>query len=39
MLLSLTQSLLVFYLLFCTARMNWAGPFHAYPVDTQVHNR
>jgi OFA family oxalate/formate antiporter-like MFS transporter len=26
-LLSLTQSLLVFYLLFCTARMNWAGPF------------
>ena len=27
MLLSLTQSLLVFYLLFCTARMNWAGPF------------
>jgi len=27
MLLSLTQSLLVFYLLFCVARMNWAGPF------------
>ena len=27
MLLSLTQSLLVFYLLFCFARMNWAGPF------------
>jgi MFS transporter, OFA family, oxalate/formate antiporter len=27
MLLSLTQSLLVFYLLFCTARMIWAGPF------------
>jgi OFA family oxalate/formate antiporter-like MFS transporter len=27
MLLSLTQSLLVFYLLFCTARMTWAGPF------------
>jgi len=27
MLLSLTQSLLVFYLLFCMARMNWAGPF------------
>ena len=27
MLLSLTQSLLLFYLLFCTARMNWAGPF------------
>src|SRR6266849_6387275 len=27
MLLSLTQSLLVFYLLFCPARMNWAGPF------------
>src|SRR5207245_8722102 len=27
MLLSLTQSLLVFYLLFCTARLNWAGPF------------
>ena len=27
MLLSLTQSLLVFYLLFCIARMNWAGPF------------
>jgi len=27
LLLSLTQSLLVFYLLFCTARMNWAGPF------------
>jgi MFS family permease len=25
--LSLTQSLLVFYLLFCFARMNWAGPF------------
>jgi MFS transporter, OFA family, oxalate/formate antiporter len=27
MLLSLTQSLLVFYLLFCVARMVWAGPF------------
>ena len=27
MLLSLTQSLLMFYLLFCLARMNWAGPF------------
>jgi sugar phosphate permease len=27
MLLSLTRSLLVFYLLFCIARMNWAGPF------------
>jgi sugar phosphate permease len=27
MLLSLTQSLLVFYLLFCIGRMNWAGPF------------
>jgi len=27
LLLSLTQSLLVFYLLFCVARMNWAGPF------------
>jgi len=27
LLLSLTQSLLVFYLLFCIARMNWAGPF------------
>src|SRR5436190_13726185 len=27
MLLSLTQSLLVFYLLFCTARMTWPGPF------------
>jgi sugar phosphate permease len=27
MLLSLTPSLLVFYLLFCFARMNWAGPF------------
>ena len=27
LLLSLTNSLLVFYLLFCTARMNWAGPF------------
>jgi sugar phosphate permease len=27
MLLSLTQSLLVFYLSFCIARMNWAGPF------------
>src|SRR4051794_35056731 len=27
MLLSLTPSLLVFYLLFCTARMNWAAPF------------
>lgn len=26
-LLSLTPSLLVFYLLFCIARMNWAGPF------------
>jgi OFA family oxalate/formate antiporter-like MFS transporter len=27
LLLSLTNSLLVFYLLFCFARMNWAGPF------------
>jgi OFA family oxalate/formate antiporter-like MFS transporter len=27
MALSLTQSLLFFYLLFCFARMNWAGPF------------
>jgi len=27
MLLSLTGSLLVFYLLFCAARMNWAAPF------------
>jgi len=27
LLLSLTPSLLVFYLLFCVARMNWAGPF------------
>ncbi len=27
LLLSLTNSLLVFYLLFCTARMNWAAPF------------
>jgi sugar phosphate permease len=27
MLLSVTQSLLMFYLLFCTARMNWAGAF------------
>ena len=27
MLLSLTQSLLVFYVLFCIARMNFAGPF------------
>jgi OFA family oxalate/formate antiporter-like MFS transporter len=27
MLLSLTPSLLVFYLLFCVARMNWASPF------------
>ena len=27
MLLSLMQSLFVFYLLFCIARMNWAGPF------------
>src|SRR5712672_276063 len=27
MALSLTQSLLVFYLLFCFARMIWAGPF------------
>jgi len=27
LLLSLTPSLLVFYLLFCTARMIWAGPF------------
>ncbi|HEX7052675.1 MAG TPA: MFS transporter [Burkholderiales bacterium] len=26
-LLSFTPSLLVFYLLFCFARMNWAGPF------------
>jgi OFA family oxalate/formate antiporter-like MFS transporter len=26
-LLSFTPSLLVFYLLFCIARMNWAGPF------------
>jgi sugar phosphate permease len=26
-LLSLTPSLLVFYMLFCIARMNWAGPF------------
>jgi sugar phosphate permease len=27
LLLSLTPSLLVFYLLYCIARMNWAGPF------------
>jgi sugar phosphate permease len=27
LLLSLTPSLLVFYLLYCFARMNWAGPF------------
>jgi sugar phosphate permease len=27
MLLSLSQSLLVFYLLFCIARLNWASPF------------
>jgi OFA family oxalate/formate antiporter-like MFS transporter len=27
MLLSLTESLVVFYLLFCLARMNWAAPF------------
>ncbi|HTS42597.1 MAG TPA: MFS transporter [Xanthobacteraceae bacterium] len=27
LLLSLTPSLLFFYLLFCIARMNWAGPF------------
>jgi MFS transporter, OFA family, oxalate/formate antiporter len=27
LLLSLTQSLLMFYLLFCFARMNWASPF------------
>jgi len=27
LLLSLMQSLLVFYVLFCIARMNWAGPF------------
>lgn len=27
LLLSLTPSLLVFYLLFCIGRMNWAGPF------------
>jgi OFA family oxalate/formate antiporter-like MFS transporter len=27
MLLSLTPSLLVFYLLFCIARLNWASPF------------
>ncbi len=26
-LLSLTPSLVIFYLLFCIARMNWAGPF------------
>ena len=25
--LSLTPSLVVFYVLFCIARMNWAGPF------------
>ena len=25
LLLSLTPSLLIFYLLFCVARMNWAG--------------
>ena len=27
LLLSLTPSLLIFYLLYCFARMNWAGPF------------
>ncbi|HEY7248000.1 MAG TPA: MFS transporter [Xanthobacteraceae bacterium] len=27
LLLSLTPSLLIFYVLFCIARMNWAGPF------------
>jgi OFA family oxalate/formate antiporter-like MFS transporter len=27
LLLSLTPSLVIFYLLFCIARMNWAGPF------------
>jgi MFS family permease len=27
LLLSLSQSLLVFYLLFCVARLNWASPF------------
>ena len=27
LLLSLTQSLLVFYLLFCVVRLNWASPF------------
>jgi len=27
LLLSLTNSLLMFYLLFCVARLNWAGPF------------
>jgi MFS transporter, OFA family, oxalate/formate antiporter len=27
LLLSLTQSLVVFYLLFCIARLNWASPF------------
>ena len=27
LLLSLTQSLVMFYLLFCVARMNWASPF------------
>jgi MFS family permease len=27
LLLSLTPNLLVFYLLYCIARMNWAGPF------------
>jgi MFS transporter, OFA family, oxalate/formate antiporter len=27
LLLALTPSLLIFYVLFCVARMNWAGPF------------
>jgi sugar phosphate permease len=27
LLLSLTPNLLIFYLLYCVARMNWAGPF------------
>ena len=37
LLLSLTPSLLVFYVLFCIARMNWAGPFEL-GIYTAVNN-
>jgi len=37
LLLSLTDSLLVFYLLFCFARMNWAAPFEL-GIYTAVNN-